>query len=165
MGVFGGLGGGGGPAGAAFAGLAFAGAIPAYFPASGNAGGALNRGRGGVGSWGGVGSRCTVSALLPDFRGGGGGGGAPRRDPDDEILSDAGREAGAVGGSGGGARACPFIPLTGGGGGGGAGAEAVVPPPFSFKNSTIKSWFSIMKSSVRPCSDRRLPKLSRHLGS
>lgn len=136
----------------------------------------MKRGRGGgVGSWGGVGSRCTVSN-LPDLRGAGGGGGTPRREPgDEEMLSDAGRAAGG-GGGGGGALPCPLLPVltmlpvlpfTGGiGGGGSTGTAVAVFFSFScFKNSTIKSWFSLMKSSASPCSDKKFPKFSRQLGS
>ncbi len=102
IGVFGGRGGGGGQQVRCEEDLS-----EAYFPASGRAGGALKRGRGAVGSWGGVGSRCTVSS-LPDLRGAGGGGGTPRRKPEDEeMLSDAGRAAGG----GGGALACPALPV------------------------------------------------------
>lgn len=151
-------------------------------PALSSGGGALNRGRGGVGSCGGVGSLCTVSAL--DLRGAGGGGGAPRREPDEDMLSEIDRPPPAGGGGGGGgARLWPWLPnpLTaevadelldgGGGGGGGAGAGAVIvpsldtTPPCSFKNSTMKSWFSRINSSVSPCSERKFPKLSRQFGS
>jgi hypothetical protein len=38
-------------------------------------------------------------------------------------------------------------------------------PPWSFKNSTMKSWLSFIKSSVSPCSDKKFPKLSRQRGS
>lgn len=93
MGVFGGLGGGAGPGGARAV------STLAYLPASGSGGGALKRGRGGVGSCGGVGSLCT-SPVLFDPRGAGGGGGAPRR----EVLSAMDRPPPGGGGGGGGAR-------------------------------------------------------------
>jgi hypothetical protein len=81
-GIFGGLGGGGGP------GLEIAAGRPgglslvlAYLPASGNGGGAANLGGGGPlggeGSRGGVGSRGVGSVLATGLREGGGAGGAP----------------------------------------------------------------------------------------
>lgn len=82
IGVFGGRGGGGGPAfddacgrdGALLL-------VCANFPASARGGGAANRGGGGPlggeGSLGGVGSLCTCSTLLADLLAGGGAGGAP----------------------------------------------------------------------------------------
>ena len=119
MGVLGGRGGGGGPG--AEDTCRCAGSSWAYFPASGNAGGALKRGAGGgggVGSCGGVGSLC-ISSVLPDLRGAGGGGGTPRRELVDDKLSEVDRALGA--GGGGGARLWLPEPLTGAGGGGGGG--------------------------------------------
>jgi len=84
MGVFGGLGGGGGPGfdtdvacgrGALLL-------VCANFPASGNGGGAANLGGGGPlggeGSRGGVGSLGAGSTFATDLLAGGGAGGAPR---------------------------------------------------------------------------------------
>ena len=83
-GVFGGLGGGGGPGleldvdAARPGGLLL---VCANLPASGKGGGAANLGGGGPlggeGSRGGVGSRGNGSAFTIDLRGAGGGGGAP----------------------------------------------------------------------------------------
>jgi hypothetical protein len=123
LGVFGGLGGGGGP------GLATDGACPragnllfvfAYFPASGSGGGAANLGGGGPlggdGSRGGVGS-LVGSAFVTDRRVGGGAGGAPRPRPAVAFcgLSDLVLEGPVGGGGGGGALFLWFsIPFTGG---------------------------------------------------
>lgn len=129
----------------------------ANLPASGKAGGALNLGRGGDGGGGGLASLAGASP-LPDRLGAGGGGGAPR------FIDDAEDEGPADGGGGGGAR--EFLespPFDGGGGGGGDGLFALVCS--SRKKSTINSWLSLIKSSVRPLSVRSWPKCSLHNGS
>lgn len=137
----------------------------ANLPASASGGGARNLGRSGsggdAGGDGDRGSAADVSAFV-DLRGAGGGGGP-------FFLAEP-AVGGGGGGGGGGAR--PPLPLVrgAGGGGGAAGDDVLSPPPFIFccssrKKSIINSWFSLIKSSVKPLSLRSLPKCSRHSGS
>ena len=120
--------------------------------ASGSAEGDGERGSGERGS-------LTAASGLPALRGAGGGGGPgffPEADDDG-------------GGGGGGARpldSLPFARGTGGSGGVGLGDGCwFVFCCSSRKKSTINSWLSLIKSSVRPLSLRSLPKCSRHKGS
>lgn len=121
IGVFGGLGGGGGPAFAELvarlldgsAGVGREGSWFANLPASAIGGGALKRGLGGDGARGGLGDRLgglwtAGAAGVADFLGGGGAGGGPRLDvpPEEPVfcgLKFAATGDGALGGGGGGA--------------------------------------------------------------
>lgn len=102
----------------------------------------------------------SFSSAFVDLLGAGGGGGP--------VLLAAPAGAAAGGGGGGGGAREPFV--RGAGGGGGAAGDAVIVGSFIFscssrRNPTINSWFSLIKSSVRPLSLRSLPKCSRHSGS
>lgn len=135
----------------------------ANFPASGNGGGALNLGRGGDGGAGGGLASLAGPSALADRLGAGGGGGAPR------LVDDDDDEAPPGGGGGGGGALAPFEspPFVGaeGGGGGGVGEGLFNLACSCRKKSTINSWLSLIKSSVRPLSVRSCPKCSLHNGS
>ena len=175
-GVFPGRGGGGGPGfgPAPGEGTGFRTGSRANLPASAKGGGALNRGFGGSG---GVASRAGDSAsasvlfdrlgagggggaleeLAGDAEGGGGGGGGARRESAPLVTAGEAGAAGAAGAAGG-----------AGGGGGGGECLTVSLAPFcccSLRKSTMNSWLSLMKSSVKPLSFRSCPKRSRHWGS
>lgn len=86
---------------------------------------------------------------MPGLRGGGGAGGTPRRGVVEGSSTGRDSEAGGGGGGGGlverlGLGSRPFV----------AGALACCFVCSSRKKSTMNSWFSLMKSSLRPCSLR-----------
>lgn len=126
----------------------------ANFPASGRGGGALNLVRGGSGD-----SLASFMA-WPDRLGAGGGGGL-------EPPGGDGASGRPPGGGGGGGGREPLEDGSAGGAGRGEGAACggACCCCCSRKKSTINSWFSLMKSSVKPLSFRSWPKCSRHKGS
>lgn len=119
----------------------------------------MNLGRGGCGGSSGTEGVEVTGSALPERLGAGGGGGAEPLLLALPVSSDPRLPPG--GGGGGGARACPAEDNGGGG-------DATWGWAFccsSLRKSTINSWFSLMKSSVKPLSCKSCPKCSRHRGS
>lgn len=137
----------------------------ANLPASGRGGGALNLGRGGDGTLGGLASLVT---WPPDRRGAGGGGG-PDLLAEGELFRAAAAAAAAGGGGGGALTVLDSRPLVEGegraGGGGGGAASLASLACSSRRKSTMNSWLSLIKSSFKPLSARSWPKCSRQRGS
>lgn len=126
----------------------------ANLPASGRGGGALNLGRGGDGTLGGLASLVT---WPPDRRGAGGGGG-PDLLAEGELFRAAAAAAAAGGGGGGALTVLDSRPLVEGegraGGGGGGAASLASLACSSRRKSTMNSWLSLIKSSFKPLSLR-----------